>query len=409
MKKILFIDSWRKGYRNFTRLNDEFVRNGYETILVHTGSFIENENIKEEIIEGLLVRDISFYNTVFIKKVIEIENPDVILMLNLSFIFDRALINISKFKNIKIVYLAHGKLIEKEEVEINEKNLNKNIWTKLSRIFRKKNFLVLINYISSQIGFRKIYIPIKTFISLLLNPSNFLVSPRYNNELDADLIMLYTEGDRQLLVEKFNFPPQKIVVVGNPEIPVFINKKLIPRDKFLNSLSLKPEHEYVLYLDDGLVVGKIWTVSEFYNHLNDIVQIMGNQKLVIKLHPRENLTNHLSFFNEKGIIALVDIDFKNLIYNAKSIISHYSSTIIYGLIFNKVVYIPKWGKSLDLTNNYPGDIVNYCYSTQELKEKLCDNNVIEKVAVETFFKANGINIEINSIKLVVSEISKLFK
>lgn len=39
MKKILFIDPIDKGYRNFLRLNNQFVKKNYETLLVHTTSY----------------------------------------------------------------------------------------------------------------------------------------------------------------------------------------------------------------------------------------------------------------------------------------------------------------------------------------------------------------------------------
>ncbi|HHX69828.1 MAG TPA: hypothetical protein GX708_17505 [Gallicola sp.] len=63
------------------------------------------------------IRDISYYKTKLIRKVIEKEKPSIILIINLSFVFDRAIVKIAKKNNIKIVYLAHGSLTNPESFE----------------------------------------------------------------------------------------------------------------------------------------------------------------------------------------------------------------------------------------------------------------------------------------------------
>ena len=143
-KKILFIDPIDKGYRNFTRLNDNFVSKGFSTLLVHTSSFYYPISEKEKKIDSLLIRDISFYDTIYIKKVIEEEKPDIILMINLSFVFDRAIVNIAKKSNIKLVYLAHGTLINPNTYETASNKLDKLIKNNPKRIFRKYQIRIIV-------------------------------------------------------------------------------------------------------------------------------------------------------------------------------------------------------------------------------------------------------------------------
>jgi len=82
-----------------------------------TSSFRHKIKENETTIENLRIRDISYYKTKLIRKVIEKEKPSIILIINLSFVFDRAIVKIAKKNNIKIVYLAHGSLTNPESFE----------------------------------------------------------------------------------------------------------------------------------------------------------------------------------------------------------------------------------------------------------------------------------------------------
>jgi hypothetical protein len=407
MPKILYIDTWDKGYRNFTRLNNEFLQKGFETIFIHTSSFAEKVSCKEKKIHGLTTRDISYYNTIFIKKIIEVERPDVIMILNLSFVFDRAIVNNAKNKNIKVVFLAHGKLTNPNVVELARDKLNKEIWFKISRIFKKKNFYILLNYIDSQVKKNKLLIFFKILIAILRSPSNYLVFPEFNQELDADLIFVYTKEDKELYENKFFFPSEKIKVVGNPEISFFYNSPLESREIFLNKLSISSREKYILYLDDGLAENNVWSVSNWYSHLEEIDSIINKEgfRLIVKMHPRVKKDNHKNFFNEKNIICLEEVDFKNLIFHSSAVLSHYSSTIIYALLFCKPVLSPRWGYSTNLIKNYPENIVKYCASQDEFIEAL-HGYIPDSSVVDDYLNDIGVDIGINSTKEIVNGIAK---
>lgn len=408
MRKVLYIDIWEKGYRNFSRIDDDFKKNGFTSLLVHTGSFYHNDTNAEERIGGLLVRDISFYKTILIKKVIKIEKPDVIIILNLSFVFDRAIVNICKSKNIKLVYLSHGKLIspgfEKEEAE----KLNNTIWKNLNRIVRKKNFLVLINYFSSLTGVKFIANPLRLILGIIKKPSNYLTFARYDDELDADLLLVYTEQDKCLLSESFGFPENKIKVVGNPEITAFMMAPSLPKSVFLHELGLNENCKYVVYLDDGFVRDGMITTNEWYESLSEIVQITDTLgiRVIVKLHPKTNREQHLQFFESKNILSIEDCDFKRLLEHSEFVISHLSTTIIYALIFSKNVYIPYWGKFADLWKNYPENVVKYCHSISDFKNTVSLNTNENHDNINAYLLDNGIDSKVNSINNIVSEVSK---
>lgn len=407
--KVLFIDPIDKGYRNFLRLNNKFNENGYETLLVHATSFSHPIKDKEYIVNDLLIRDISYYNTKLFRKVIEKEAPSIILIINLSFILDRAIVNIAKRKNIKIVYLAHGSLTNPTEFDKARDDLDKEIKGNVKRIFSKKNFFGLLNYIDSKkIGVKSISF-FKLMMGIVKHPAQYLTLAKFDKELDVDLLLVYENKDKILLSEKMNFPANKIKVVGNPEISEFVNLPVLEKKPFLASIGMS-DIRYAVYLDDGLVANKIWTDDEWYSHLISIAHILKGQQilLIVKLHPRMDLSLHEEFFLEykDSIIPVMDIDFKNLLYHASFVISHYSSTVIYALLFNKKVIIPKWDEnSRKLSNKYPEDVVKYSYNLCDIENETQEKTSNDRnVNINKFLENMGINVTVNSIDLVIKEI-----
>lgn len=414
MKKILFIDPIHKGYYNFQRLNNKFIEHGYSTILVHTSSFYYGITSTEEQIDNLTVRDIRYYKTKLIRKVIEKEKPSIILILNLSFIFDRAIVNIAKKNNIKIVYLAHGSLINPSSYQIASNKLDKEIKNNTSRIFTKKNFWILVNYLDSQKKGNKIISLFNLIYGIIKHPSQYLTLAKYEKELDADLLMVYENKDKKHLTSNMNFPAGKIKVVGNPEITQFMQAPLLDRHTFISNVGIKST-EYAVYLDDGLVANKKWNREEWYEHLESIVGVLDkkNIQLVLKLHPRTDFNEHVSFFNKwfDNIIPVVDADFKNLLYHCDFAISHYSTTITYALLFNKKVIIPKWSKSSQYLNNkYPDNVVTYCYNIRDFEKTIIKNlKETDITNIENYLKENGIDKNRDSIELIVNNILSLIK
>ena len=409
-RKILFIDPIDKGYRNFLRLNYKFNERGYETLLVHATSFRHPIKDKEYLIDGLLIRDISYYKTKLFRNVIEREKPSIILIVNLSFVLDRAIVNIAKEKNIKIVYLAHGSLTNPAKFDKARENLDTKIKGNAKRIFSMKNLYGLWNYIDSKKQKEKIPTFFKLIKGIMAHPAQYLTLAKYDEELDADLMLVYENKDKKLLVEKMNFSENKIKVVGNPEITGFINLPILEKKKFAGDIGIQRDN-YVVYLDDGLVANKIWTKDEWYSHLISIAKVLEKKQmqLVVKLHPRVNLDEYSEFFieNKNLIIPIVETDFKNLLYHSKLVISHYSSTIVYALLFYKKIIVPKWAKnSMALTNKYPENIVVYCENIIKF-EKEVDNSEINNLDIENiniFLKEIGVDTSLNSIDLIVNSI-----
>ncbi|MFH4969234.1 hypothetical protein V8G61_13595 [Gaetbulibacter sp. M240] len=403
MGKVLYFDNWDKGYRNFLRLDSEFKKNGFSTLMLHTSS-LTNRDIQPEIeVCGLKVRDIMYYKTFRLKKIISIEKPSVIIILNLSFILDRAIVKICKDLNISIFYLAHGKLIALESVNkvksvLGEKKL-------LSKI-NKKNLFSIYNYILG----RKNPISIVTFLkNIIKHPLEFTTLPKYCPDLDVTKSFVYYQSDYELMTEEFGFPRDKVVVVGNPELDVFSNTPIINRKLFLEDLKIKASN-YVAYIDDGLSFTHNWDMEKWMTFMMEINEIIkkNSLELVVKLHPRRNISGYESFFEEQNIKYFKDIDFKNYLFHSLFVLSHFSSVIVYALILNKKVKSPRWGLSKGLVRQYPEDVVEY-FSHKEYFETSIFNIEVNKDLVKNYlYNSIGV-VDGNSVDRIINEILKNVK
>lgn len=386
MKKILYYDNWDKGYRNFLRLDPIFKEKGFETLLLHTTSFIHEIDEIETSIEGMALRDISYYKTNKIRNIILKENPTAIVMLNLSFMIDRAIVQICKDLNIKIFHLSHGMLIPSESIQIVKNHIKKSGGNKLLSKLNKKNKYALYNYLVEVNSISKAFNFFKTAI---VDHTKFTQFPKYSTELEVNKSFVFYPSDLKVMVDDFGFPREKIEVVGNPELDIFYNSEIQPKDKFCNEELNLSNHNYIAYFDDGLseeVHG--WDSQKWLIFLKDLVAITTekNYKLIIKLHPRRDIATCIEFFKEHQIQIIKDVDFKNFIYHSKFVVSHFSSVLVYALLLNKKIKSPRWDLSENLEEKYPKTIVEYFYDREKF--------------ITTF---NDVEVNLGSVKAYLNE------
>ncbi|MEO9571761.1 MAG: hypothetical protein ABJH82_11900 [Polaribacter sp.] len=375
MKKILYYDNWDKGYRNFLRLDPIFKVKGFETLLLHTTSFIHKIDEIETAIEGMNLRDISYYKTNKIRNIILKENPSAIVMLNLSFMIDRAIVQICKDLNIKIFHLSHGMLIPSESIQVVKNHIKKSGGNKLRSKLNKKNKYALYNYLVEVNSVSKAFNFFKTAI---VDHTKFTQFPKYSSELEVNKSFVFYPSDLKVMVENFGFPKEKIEVVGNPELDAFYISEIHPKAKFCSEELNLSNHNYIAYFDDGLseeVHG--WDSQKWLLFLKDIVAITNekNHKLIIKLHPRRDISTCVDFFKEHQIKIITDVDFKNFIYHSKFVVSHFSSVLVYALLLNKKIKSPRWDLSENLEEKYPKTIVEYFYDREKFKNTFDDVEV----------------------------------
>ncbi|KAB1066520.1 hypothetical protein F6U93_13945 [Tamlana haliotis] len=403
MKKILYLDNWNIGYRNFLRLDQKFKERGYETLLVHTTSWMDLEYESESECEGMKLRDISYYKTNRIKKIIKQEKPSAILILNLSFILDRAIVKICKDLNINLYYLAHGKLITVEGQAVFKDNMKKFGESKLSSKIKRKNLLSLYNYFIEMKSIPKFF---QFFYKAAQNYTQFTAFPKYSEELKVNKSMVYYPIDYSVMVDEFGFPEDNVIVVGNPELDFFYDTKIVDKEEYcLNELKIKSPN-YVAYIDDGLSSIRNWDNNRWLDFLKDVNDVLKkhNLELVIKLHPRRDLSGCESFLDREGIKYYNDIDFKNFVHHSLFVFSHFSSVIVYGLLLNKSIKSPRWGDSVGIEENFPHDVVNYYYSKEDFIKDLFNVNVDEEAIKKYLVSEIGTSFDGNCRDRIVNQV-----
>lgn len=366
--KVLFFDYWLKGIANFNRLMPELRRQSLdaEVKMVHVGSWKEpQESIINEH-DGFTSYDISYYNTWSLFKVLKRERPDVVVILNLYYLCDKALIVFCRKLGIKTVYLAHGKfstITNQGFSQFLKQDLKRNFTSKI----RRDTINMLRNYLESTLlEFRPLRF-VKSMVAMLRDPASMTLNSTYTDELDADLKLVYYESDRQTLINQRKFPDKNIYVVGNPELDSFVNTPLISRECFLQQIGMS-DVPYLLYLDDGFVQARLMSKETWHAHLLEISEITKRAgiQLVIKLHPRTPWDEHKDFFLKEEIVTFCNnIDFKNLITHSQTVTSFVSTTISFALLLGKRVISPRWGAVAEFARIYPNDVIHYSESMDD--------------------------------------------
>ncbi|WP_273389161.1 hypothetical protein [Barnesiella viscericola] len=371
--KILFFDYWLKGIANFNRLMPELRRQcpDAEVKMLHVGSWKEPQEAVVNEHERFISYDISYYKTWSLYKVLKKERPDVLIMLNIYYLCDKALIVFCKRLGIKTVYLAHGKFSTIADDGLNhflKQDLKKNFISKI----RRDTINTLLNYfLSTWLSHRPIRF-VTSMVAMVHDPASMTLNSMYTDELDTDLKLVYYESDKQVLIEKRKFPDKHIYVVGNPELDSFVNTPLIPRLDFLSRIGLS-DKPYLLYLDDGYVQARLMDKETWHIHLSEIAEIVkkADMQFVIKLHPRTPLSEHVQFFSKEHIIPFgKEVDFKSLIAHSETVTSFVSTTISFALLLGKRVISPRWGSTSTVGRPYPESVIHYSEDPEDFAEWL---------------------------------------
>lgn len=371
--KILFFDYWLKGVANFNRLIPELRRQcpAAEVKMLHVGSWKEPQEKKVNEHNGFKSYDISFYNTSSIYKVLKKERPDVVVILNIYLLLDKAIIAFCKKMGIKVVFVAHGRLSSTKAMEEGNARRKKPKKTLKSKL-KKEPLFTLANYWNATRLHNKPGRFLHTLKEVARHSLSIVYPIKYDEELEADEIMVYYESDRDILNREKGFPEEKIKVTGNPELDAFVNQPIIERKEFYHSSGIDAS-TYLLYLDDGWVEANLITKKAWKNHLREITQLAKETglKLVMKLHPRTPLEQYADFFTELGIKAFKnEVDFKSLIYYSQNVTSLASTTMSMALFLQKRVISPRFGEVGEVFRNYPEDVVHYSTDPLDFKEWL---------------------------------------
>ena len=360
-KKILFFDSWTKGIHNFLPIASELCKLGWDSLLVHRGSWgHDTKRPLEEKIGDILCRDILYYRTRFVYQVFKRENPSLVLILTTNYLFDRAVILAARALGIKTCFLMHGiRGVGTKLVSSIKKRPNATLYKKRWLLAGKYFLFIIPNYFLSGLlnNWRFLFRvePYSIIIKLFLKPHHYVLFPSPSNEIYCDLALVWGNIYKNFFIEEYGYPEDKVKVVGHPPLDsVFKLLNNSPSDEkkqlFFSNYAISNIQPYCVYLEDGSVEQGTnrWTTQTRIEHLKEIAMLCekAGKDLVIKLHPAtDKIPIDMYFKNNNHVHIITIIDLNKLIYYSEAVIGQGSTTNDIAIIMNKPLFLPAWGIS----------------------------------------------------------------
>ena len=368
MKKILYFDAWTKGIRCFKPIDAVLKNQGIETSLVHLGSFTQ-PHPKAETIDGIKVRDISFYKTNVIFKVLEKEKPDAVLSLNTSHIWDRALILACRELKIPCFFAMHGDFLVDADLDalITSDAKRNSLLIKLPKLYKYLRYH-FANYFYSYrkstnrpYGYRKM---IRVLMSGFRNPAKERYFPTLPIDTVYDKALIYSDyyaGHYR----KVGYSEQNIVVTGYPEYDEVHER--IESNSFSHAnlpepaqSLIKNDRKYVVYLDPAYADANFygWTHEYRSKHLSEIAERLKKDglHLLVKIHPSNTDVANINITSDNASV-IKEGDLANICFYGEYCIVHSSTANNVPLLLNKALVFPRWGLSKGVPNRLPDSLV----------------------------------------------------
>lgn len=345
-KKIILYDSWTEGAIHFIRLLDEFRKLDVEVFLLHVGSWQHDKNRPlEEVIDGLTVRDIAYYNGKSMKSILEIERPDAILFLSLRAFSHLALNRIARYMGIKTFHLQHGLISAEAQGENFSPADSYKISKKKMRSLFFNSFIPVITKIFpcylyalkfTRAEFNQYFWFIHELFNRLKNKSTISVDSY------PDHIFVYTDADAKIVNSAMGVSS---TVVGVPDLYKFgFDRHDIGCRLGLNAIS-----NSVLYIESaldstGLIFDSLREYKEYLRNLNESLNRNGLVLTMrIKPHPASRHDELSKFLTDLGCRVSENTFYEDA-KHCYAVITESSSLSIVPILLGTPLLMPQIGK-----------------------------------------------------------------
>lgn len=292
-KKILGLDTWTRGAHHFERLVPALADRDMTLRLVHLGSWGNDRGRPtQEKIGKLEVRDISYFRTRSLDKVLDEERPDAVLLLHTLTFANRALLRYCRQRRIPTLHLYHGLVnVQVTSDTRGSYRVDRVAHAKLvASRFRKLLTYTLPCYIESLYKTRASLEEWKRFlvdIGKMVLAESPLVGP---DDARTTKGAVYTHADIEHAVRTYGFAPSDVHAVGNPDLGHFGLTRNMLASHVRRS---KSPSDPVMYIDTGLVASGLTysSLSAFIDHLVKTSRALADQgrAMFFKPHPAHDL------------------------------------------------------------------------------------------------------------------------
>lgn len=284
----------------------------YDSIQNYSNGF----NEKQKIINGVDVVDVSLFKTKKFDRIIDAFDPQVVIMLNHSFIMDRVAIKTCRKKGIKTVFIQHGI----QSFELSKKtDIIKTVFDKIRRYSTYLQFYILqdLSKLVDYKFYKMLYLMLRT---------NYSLSPsEKSDEIHCDYAFAWGEAYRQSYIKSNNYNPDNVFIIGYPDYDRFLKEK---------GKSFDLQARAYGFISQPLLVDGIISEEEHHSLINYLLPF--SKDMYLKIHPRDDLNNYDKLI-ENGAIVVDEVG--DFFENSNKIIGHFSSLLYLALMQNKEVII----------------------------------------------------------------------
>ena len=421
-KRILIIDYWTRALKNqIVPIYNQLDKSKYEIVLVHFASISGHKEKKYEAIEGIPCYDYSNFTKFNIKRIFSKLSPDLIIILNVHGLIDRAVLKYANNKKIPIFYIQHGL----SWLHLGEERIRKLSASKytIKRYFKKFNqyFNYLVLYLLVSLNVDKLYLFKKEFYDIFYNaifdPIKFLNYPHISARHLPTKSFVYGNKDKEVLNKTYGYPMRKIEVVGSILFENYSNfiKDIENYQKrtWLLEKKLNPEADIVLFLPTANVEWGIPGCSRdkfeyILEVLSEIIKKNG-LNLIIKLHPNADKKLYNILKGKNGIWITRDTDLLDLIWRSDLIIAEPTTALFPAILLKKKIIILHLIKELNYDFDFCKEGVAIdCQTEDDLNKSLNNYNKFDHlINFDNYdtFKKNFCNYsKIETSKLIANNI-----
>lgn len=327
-------------------------------------------------IEGIKCYDVSFCSYSEIIDIIKDERIDLWISLNFRSLFELLFQRICALQGIKSVYLEHG-FFSQNTLHFKTQKAKRNIG---DTITRQLNFW--LKYVGLLYRTNKKAQEWRVLRQVYLK-NDFNVSPFVH-------YFIYSQREYKLLSNVFSLDANNTSLVG---YPIFSSEK----DKEAASAELTMNGE-ALYVHQPFILDGYATISyeqEKEYLLNLEKQLSKKYKrLIVLLHPRENLSAYKKRFADTQITIIQSPNNYSCFTDKSLIIGHYSTALLYALYFEKHTVILNY----PTVKNDP--IFQECFPTVENIEDICALNFRVDISKKILFAGKENTYEYIAQKII---------
>jgi len=378
MTQVVFFDYWTEGIHCFLPIAKRLRGEGIDSKLIHLGSWRDPQIAIEETIEGLPCSDIRYYGG-SIQNAIERESPKVLLTLNTTLPMDRVVNRICRTMGVKTVYLMHGILPVGHNIEEAARQMDMSLplarrlgklpkYARIISLYMKAllkdsfyEFADLSNYLH--------------FLQGLLSPGHVLYRPWPHKDIYSDKALSYAEVYRELLINEIGYPPERVVVVGNPNLDAAFellrdNSAYSQSYSLLQQIGVPQGRLAVVYMEEawaalGLAGWTEATLVEEVRQIASAVQCAG-MDLIVKMHPNSSPDPlRRSFSGERHVHIISEANLPRLVLGCVATLGHVSTTLMLPVVLQRPLIVPLWSPGLGRFDYFVTQGVGIPVSTPE--------------------------------------------